>query len=41
MATYTPDVVDKEGGLHKIVLKANEDDLTVVTREGYYAPTEK
>jgi VWFA-related protein len=36
--TYTPDVVDKEGGYHKILLKANKDDLTVVTREGYYAP---
>jgi len=38
--TYTPDVVDKEGGFHKIALKANKDDLVVVTREGYYAPTE-
>ena len=38
--TYTPDVVDKEGGFHKIALKANKDDLIVVTREGYYAPTE-
>ena len=36
--TYTPDVVDKEGGFHKIALKANKDDLTAVTREGYYAP---
>jgi VWFA-related protein len=36
--TYTPDVADKEGNFHKIVLKANKDDLTVVTREGYYAP---
>jgi hypothetical protein len=31
-------VVDKEGGFHKIALKASKDDLTVVTREGYYAP---
>jgi len=38
LLTYTPDVVDKEGGFHKVVLKANKDDLTVVTREGYYAP---
>jgi len=38
--TYTPDVVDKEGGFHKIALKASKDDLVVVTREGYYAPTE-
>ncbi len=38
LLTYTPDVVDNEGGFHKIVLKANKDDLQVVTREGYYAP---
>jgi VWFA-related protein len=38
LLTYTPDVVDNEGGFHKIALKANKDDLTVVTREGYYAP---
>jgi len=38
LLTYTPDVVDKEGGYHKIALKANKSDLTVATREGYYAP---
>ena len=38
LLTYTPDVVDKEGGYHKIALKANKGDLTVATREGYYAP---
>jgi VWFA-related protein len=38
LLTYTPDVVDKEGGFHKIALKANKDGWTVVTREGYYAP---
>jgi VWFA-related protein len=38
LLTYTPDLVDKEGGYHKIALKANKDELTVVTREGYYAP---
>jgi VWFA-related protein len=38
LLTYTPDQVDKEGGFHKIALKASKDDLTVVTREGYYAP---
>jgi VWFA-related protein len=38
--TYTPDVVDKDGGYHKIALKASKDDFIVVTREGYYAPTE-
>jgi VWFA-related protein len=41
LLTYTPDVVDKEGGFHKIALKASKDDLTVTTREGYYAPEEK
>jgi len=41
LLTYTPDLVDKEGGFHKIALKANKDDLTVVTREGYYAPEAK
>jgi VWFA-related protein len=40
LLTYTPDLVDKEGGFHKIALKASKDDLTVVTREGYYAPEE-
>jgi VWFA-related protein len=38
LLTYTPDIVDKEGGFHKIALKANKDDLLVVTREGYFAP---
>jgi VWFA-related protein len=38
LLTYTPDVVDNEGGFHKIALKANKDDFAVVTREGYYAP---
>jgi VWFA-related protein len=38
LLTFTPDMVDNEGGFHKIALKANKDDLTVVTREGYYAP---
>jgi VWFA-related protein len=38
LLTYTPDVVDKEGGFHKIALKAGKDDLIVATREGYYAP---
>jgi VWFA-related protein len=38
LLTYTPDAVDNEGGFHKIALKANKDDLQVVTREGYFAP---
>jgi VWFA-related protein len=41
LLTYTPDQVDKEGGYHKVVLKANNNDLTVVTREGYFAAQEK
>jgi len=39
LLTYTPDQVDTEGDFHKIVLKANNADLTVETREGYYAST--
>jgi VWFA-related protein len=38
LLTYTPDKVDTEGGFHKIVLKPEKSDLTVTTREGYYAP---
>ena len=38
LLTYTPDQVDNDGGFHKIALKAKKGDLTVVTREGYYAP---
>jgi VWFA-related protein len=41
LLTYTPDVVDKEGGYHKVALKANKDDLVVVTREGYFASLDK
>jgi Ca-activated chloride channel family protein len=38
LLSYTPDAVDKDGGFHKIALKARKDGLTVATREGYYAP---
>jgi VWFA-related protein len=38
LLTYTPDMVDNDGGFHKVVLKASKDDLIVVTREGYFAP---
>ena len=38
LLTYTPDKVDNDGGYHKVALKASKDDLTVLTREGYYAP---
>jgi len=38
LLTYTPDQVDNDGGFHKVALKANNADLQVVTREGYFAP---
>lgn len=38
LLTYTPDKVDNDGGYHKVELKANNADLSVQTREGYYAP---
>jgi VWFA-related protein len=41
LLTYTPDKVDTDGGFHKIALKASKDDLTVVTREGYYTASEE
>ncbi len=34
---YVPDQADDEG-YHKIALKPKKDDLTVITREGYYTP---
>jgi len=36
--TYVSDQQDDDGTYHKIVLKPKKDDLTVITREGYYAP---
>jgi len=41
LLTYTPDKLDADGSFHKVALKASKDDLTVITREGYYAPEEK
>jgi VWFA-related protein len=38
LLAYTPDKVDNDGGYHKVVLKTKNGDLTVQTREGYYAP---
>jgi VWFA-related protein len=38
MLTYVPDQSDDDGGYHKVVLKPKKDDLTVITRAGYYAP---
>jgi VWFA-related protein len=39
LLTYTPDQADSDVEFHKIVLKTDKTDLTVVTREGYYAPS--
>ena len=39
LLTYTPDKVDTDGEFHKIALKTDKTDLTVITREGYYAAT--
>jgi VWFA-related protein len=41
LLTYTPDKTDPDGEFHRIGLKANNGDLTVITREGYYSPEEK
>ncbi len=38
LLTYTPDKVDNDGGYHKVALKASKGDLSVTTREGYFAP---
>jgi VWFA-related protein len=38
LLTYTPDKVDNDGGYHKVLLKASKSDLTVTTRQGYFAP---
>ena len=40
LLTYTPDKAassDDSDGFHKILLKAKDDKLTVITREGYYS----
>ena len=39
LLTYTPDKVDTDEEFHKIALKTEKSDLTVITREGYYAAT--
>ena len=36
--TYTPDKPDTEGGFHKIAVKVNKADFTLVAPEGYFAP---
>ena len=40
LLTYTPDKVDTDGDFHKIALKTDKPDLTIITREGYYATTD-
>lgn len=39
LLTYTPDKMDNDGQFHKILLKANNGDYTVETREGFYSPS--
>jgi len=41
LLTYTPDKPDADSEFHKVALKAKNADLTVVTREGYYAAETK
>jgi VWFA-related protein len=37
LLTYTPDRADTDGDFHKIALKTDKPELTIITREGYYA----
>ncbi len=39
LLTYTPDKIDTDGDFHKIALKTDKPDLTIITREGYYSTT--
>jgi VWFA-related protein len=36
--SYTPDKLDADGAFHKIALKTDKKDLTIVAPEGYFAP---
>jgi VWFA-related protein len=38
LLSFTPDQVDNDGGYHKVTLKAKNADLTVITRDGFFAP---
>jgi VWFA-related protein len=38
LLTYTPDKTDNEGGFHKLAVKVNRGDCSVVAPEGYFAP---
>jgi VWFA-related protein len=40
LLTYSPDMVDKDGGYHKLALKSNNENLVVSIREGYYPPAD-
>jgi VWFA-related protein len=41
LLTYTPDKVDSDVEFHRVAVKANNGDLKVITREGYYSGPEK
>ena len=36
--TYTPEKADNDGGFHKLAVKVNRGDCSVVAPEGYFAP---
>ncbi|HUA99673.1 MAG TPA: VWA domain-containing protein [Terracidiphilus sp.] len=38
LLTYSPDPFEADGSFHKVALTTKKGDLTVTTREGYYAP---
>lgn len=40
LLTFAPDKGEDDDEFHKVALKANRKDVTVYTREGYYAPSE-
>ena len=38
LLTYTPEKLEEDGSFHKIALKTDKKDLTIVVPEGYFAP---
>ncbi|MDE3186497.1 MAG: VWA domain-containing protein [Acidobacteriota bacterium] len=38
LMTYTPEKLEEDGSFHKIALKTEKKDLTIVAPEGYFAP---
>jgi len=38
LLTYTPDKADNDGGFHKLAVKVNRGECSVVAPEGYFAP---